>query len=163
MKELKISPIKDGTVLDHLSPGSAFDVLKVLDKKLWKTYGYTVDMAVNVQSSKYEKKDIIKVENVKLSEEQLKYISLLAPNATINYIENYEVVEKEKVKIPDVVTGILKCPNERCITNFRMKDGRKEPIDYKFIVTKKDYPIKLKCYYCERKISQEDIPKLLIR
>ncbi len=162
MKELKISPIKDGTVLDHLTPGSTLKILKILDSELWEKQGYTVDIAINVPSPRYGKKDIIKVENIELTDDQLKYISLLAPNATVNYIRDYEVADKKKVKVPDMVVGILRCPNERCITNHRAEDGRKEPIDYKFVVVSKD-PIKLKCYYCGKLIEQEEIPKLLIR
>ncbi|RUM45057.1 MAG: hypothetical protein DSY35_01285 [Desulfurobacterium sp.] len=53
-----------------------------------------------------------------LKEEEVNKISLISPRATINIIRDYEVVEKRKVEIPEIVEGVLKCANPNCITNF---------------------------------------------
>ncbi len=151
MKELKVQPIKDGTVIDHIPPGNAFKVLKIL--------GITeslpdsvISIAINVVG-KRGKKDIVKIENRELKAEEVDKIALIAPNATINIIRNYEVVEKRRVEVPDEIVGIVKCPNPNCISNTR------EPIKTRFIV-KSRQPLKIKCYYCER--EPEDISSLIM-
>lgn len=150
MKELKIQPIKDGTVIDHILAGNALKVLHILN--IPKTGSSSVSVAMNVKS-KYVKKDIVKVENRELAPSEVDKIALIAPNATINIIRNYEVAEKHRVKLPDEVIGILKCSNPTCVSNF------KEPIKSRFIVLNKD-PLQIKCYYCER--EPDDIAERLI-
>jgi len=109
-------------------------------------------MLMNADSRKIGKKDIVKLENRKLTREELNKISLVAPTATINFIENYKVVEKYRVKIPDVIEDVVKCSNPMCITNSG------EPIKPKFIVVEK-HPIKIRCVYCKRFTTEEDIMK----
>ncbi len=143
-KELRVLKIKNGTVIDHIEGGQALNVLKIIGVP--KT---TVTIAMNVPSKKTGIKDIVKVEGRELKEEEVNKISLISPRATINIIRNYEVVEKRKVEIPEIVEGVLKCANPNCITNF-------ENVTTKFITESKS-PIKLRCYYCERIMEQEDI------
>jgi len=143
-KELRVLKIKNGTVIDHIEGGQALNVLKIIG--IPKT---TVTIAMNVPSKKTGIKDIVKVEGRELKEEEVNKISLISPRATINIIRNYEVVEKRKVEIPKIVEGVLKCANPNCITNF-------ENVATKFITESKS-PIKLRCYYCERIMEQEDI------
>ncbi|MEM3699106.1 MAG: aspartate carbamoyltransferase regulatory subunit, partial [Archaeoglobaceae archaeon] len=116
-KELVISKIKEGTVIDHINAGRALLVLKILG--IDENTKETVSLALNVPSKKIGKKDIVKVEGLFISEEKLNKIALIAPNATINLIKDYEIEKKFKVKLPEVVKGILKCPNKMCISNAR--------------------------------------------
>jgi len=150
MKELKIQPIKNGTVIDHISAGNAVKVLHILG--IPKTSSSIVSVAMNVKS-KYGKKDIVKVENRELDPNELDKIALIAPKATINIIRDYEVAEKHKVKLSKEIIGIVSCSNPTCISNS------KEPVKSRFIVLKKD-PIQIKCYYCER--EPEDIAERII-
>ena len=145
-KELRVLKIKNGTVIDHIEGGQALNVLKIIGMP--KT---TVTIAMYVPSKKMGTKDIVKVEGKELREEEVNKISLISPNATINIIRDYEVVEKRKVKIPQVIEGVLKCANPNCITNF-------EAVPTKFLTESKS-PIKLRCYYCERIMDQSDIVK----
>jgi len=151
MKELKVQPIKDGTVIDHIPPGNALKVLKILGltEKMPES---VISIAINVVG-KRGKKDIVKIENRELEAEEVDKIALIAPNATINIIRNYEVAEKRKVEVPDEIVGIVKCSNPNCITNI------KEPIKTRFVV-KSRHPLKIKCYYCER--EPEDISSQII-
>ncbi|KAA0014802.1 aspartate carbamoyltransferase regulatory subunit [Thermoplasmatales archaeon ex4484_30] len=146
MKELKVQPIKDGTVIDHITPGNALKVVKILGITE-KQPDSIISIAMNVVG-KRGKKDIVKIENRELDPKEVDKIALIAPNATINIIRNYEVAEKHRVSVPDEVVGIVKCPNPNCISNTR------EPIETKFIVKSRN-PLKIKCYYCEREV--EDI------
>jgi aspartate carbamoyltransferase regulatory subunit len=102
---------------------------------------------MNVPSSVYGKKDIVKVENRELKPSELNQIALIAPTATINVIRDFKVVKKEPVKLPDTIVGTLKCPNPACVTN---KD--REPVLSIFIVRQKK-PLVLSCKYCERNLS----------
>ena len=145
MKELKVTPIKNGTVIDHITAGRALKVLRVMN--IPETTTSVVSVLMNV-SGKKGKKDIVKVENRELDPRELNKIALIAPNATINIIREYEVVKKHTVELPREVFGIARCPNPTCISNAR------EPVESRFHVISKDPP-RLRCYYCER--EPEDI------
>ncbi|MBC7114590.1 MAG: aspartate carbamoyltransferase regulatory subunit [Archaeoglobi archaeon] len=151
-RELRVRPIKDGTVIDHVKAGQALNVLRILGIKPGSEE--IVSMVMNVPSKKMGRKDIVKVENRELKEEEVAQISLISPEATINIIRNYEVVEKYRVSPPEYVTGLIRCPNLNCISNTS------EPVSSKFIVMRDD-GIKLRCYYCERVISDNIADHLL--
>jgi aspartate carbamoyltransferase regulatory subunit len=109
-----------------------------------------VTIAMNVKSSQMGAKDIVKIEGRELESRELDKIALIAPNATINIVREYEIVEKGQVKLLNNVKGILKCPNPNCITNTA------EPVISKFYVINTE-PLMLRCYYCERITNNEDI------
>ncbi|MEM0088306.1 MAG: aspartate carbamoyltransferase regulatory subunit [Archaeoglobaceae archaeon] len=151
-KELVISKIKEGTVIDHINAGRALLVLKILG--IDENTKETVSLALNVPSKKIGKKDIVKVEGLFISEEKLNKIALIAPNATINLIKDYEIEKKFKVKLPEVVKGILKCPNKMCISNAR------EPVESIFYIGVRNNEVVAKCHYCGRKIT--DLAKFIV-
>ena len=140
MKELKIQPIKDGTVIDHITAGNAIKVLHIM--RIPSTNSSIVSVAMNV-NGKMGKKDIVKVENRELDPHEVDKIALVAPKATINIIRNYEVKEKYKVTLPEEIIGIVKCSNPTCISNYN------EPVKSRFNVVSTD-PLRIRCYYCER-------------
>ena len=150
MKELRVTPIKNGTVIDHITPGFAIKVLHVL--KIPEASSSVVSVAMNVKS-KMDKKDIVKIENRELDTKEVDKIALIAPKATINIIRDFNVVEKHKVHLPDEIVGIVKCSNPTCISNS------KEPVKSRFLLVSKDPP-RIKCYYCER--ETEDIAERII-
>ncbi len=137
--ELKIKTIKDGTVVDHLPASTALKVFEILNLQ---KHTRTITIGICVPSSKMEIKDILKIEDKELSKEEADKIALIAPYATINIIKNFEVVNKNKVEIPDKIVNLMKCINPNCISNH-------EPADSIFyLADKKD--ILLRCHYCER-------------
>jgi len=150
MKELKVTPIKDGTVIDHITPGHALKVLHVLN--IPDTTSSVVSVLMNVNGKK-GKKDIVKIENRELDPKELDKIALIAPKATINIIREYDVVKKHTVELPNEVIGIAKCSNPTCISNAH------EPVQSRFQVITKD-PLRIKCYYCDR--EPEDIADRII-
>ena len=152
-RELIVSKIRNGTVIDHIPAGTALQVLNILG--ITGREGYRVALVMNVESSKLGRKDIVKVENRELKPEEVNKIALIAPTATINIIKDYRVVRKVKVKLQDVIEGIIKCPNPNCISNLP-----REPIKPKFRVVCRN-PIKLKCVYCGRYITGDDIARQL--
>lgn len=150
-KELRVRPIKHGTVIDHITAGSALNVLKILG--ISGTTNAVVSVAMNVPSRAMGSKDIVKIEDRELKEEEVDRISLIAPNASINIIRDLEVIEKYKVSLPEHIEGVMKCDNPNCISNTS------EPVISKFIVNKK--PVELRCIYCDHVISV-DIAEHLI-
>ncbi len=143
MKELKVQPIRNGTVIDHIPSGRALQVLRILG--LPREGGTSIVSAImNVPSGKdgTERKDIVKVEDRELRPRELDKIALVAPHVTINIIREYDVADKRHVDLPEEVEGIVTCSNPSCVTNH-------EPTTATFKVLKEDPPT-LRCTYCER-------------
>ena len=141
-KYMKVERIERGTVIDHILPGMAFDVLRVL--KL--SNDRTMSILVNTHSKKGGKKDILKFEDVELSAEQANLVALISPQATINYIVDGKVARKFNAEAPMVVKGILTCSNPNCITN------KNEPVTTEFKKAP-DTDQRYVCSYCERDIE----------
>lgn len=136
---MAVAALENGTVIDHIPSDSLF---KVVDLLGIQSLGNSVTIGNNLDSKKYGKKGIIKVANTTFPESIFNRIAIVAPNAVINIIKNYEVVEKHKVSLPDNIYGIIKCSNPKCITN-------NEPMRTHFHVIDRESMI-LKCHYCER-------------
>ncbi|MDO5836904.1 MAG: aspartate carbamoyltransferase regulatory subunit [Methanobacterium sp.] len=146
-RELKVKPIRNGTVIDHISANKALRVLKILRLPSKET---AVTLAMNVQSSQMGSKDIVKIEGRELASQEVDEIALIAPYATINIIRNYDIVGKGKVNLLDEINNILNCSNPNCITNTN------EPVHTRFIVLQKE-PLVLRCHYCERIMDQSEV------
>ena len=144
--ELVVSAIKNGTVIDRVPPQSLFKVISILGLDRIKAQ---ITFGNNLDSKQLGKKAIVKITDKFFDDEEINKIALVAPEAKLNTICNYRVVEKREVKVPDEVTGIAKCVNPKCITN-------NERITTKFYVTVKK-PVTLKCHYCEKMVEQEQM------
>jgi aspartate carbamoyltransferase regulatory subunit len=138
-KELQVSAIENGTVIDHIPAEYLFQVINILRLD---TCENSVTFGNNLGSDKLGKKAIIKVSDIFFEDDEINKISLIAPHAKLNIIKNYQVVEKKIVESPKKVVGIAKCMNPKCITNV-------EAVTTRFKVIK-DNPITLKCHYCEK-------------
>ena len=148
--ELKIKAIENGTVIDHITANKSLHILKILG--LPDDDVVNVTIAMNVFSGEIGRKDILKIER-ELDHKELNQVALIAPKATINIIRDYEPVKKDKIRLPDKITSILKCTNPKCITNYE-----NEPITPIFNVIEKNPPV-VRCHYCEKLIKTEDIDK----
>lgn len=148
-KKLYVEKIRKGTVIDHVQKGLALSVLKILGlAEVGEKHLITI--GINVGKPDH-KKDIIKVENVDLEEKQLNQIALISPQSRISFIEDYKVREKIVVKVPSIIKNIVKCPNEKCITNVE-----REPVQTEFSIITED-PLKISCIYCERVVRKAEI------
>ncbi len=145
MRELKITPIRNGTVIDHIANGLALDVLRILGVRSLDPES-TVSVAMHVRSGKLGWKDIVKVENIELTARAVNAIALIAPTATISIIHDYRVREKRTVDLPPKVVGVLHCPNPNCISN------QPEPLESEFEVVARN-PAVLACVFCERRVD----------
>lgn len=145
-KELQVSAIENGTVIDHIPANKLFDVINVLGINYM---GNAMTFGTNLLSNKLGKKAIIKIWDKFLEDDEVNRLALVAPAAKINIIRDYDVVEKKTVNIPEKVEGIVKCMNPKCITN-------NEYVKTRFTVVN-DSPIVLKCHYCEKLTDQNNI------
>jgi aspartate carbamoyltransferase regulatory subunit len=143
-KGLKVKPINNGTVIDHIAGGQALNVLKILG--ISGTTDAMVSVVMNVDSRKLGKKDIVKVEDRELLEEEVNRIALIAPAASINIIRDCKVIEKRRVDLPDEIVGVVRCQNPNCISNTL------EPIKSRMLVKAKN-PVLLRCLYCEQPLT----------
>lgn len=148
-KQLSVSAIRNGTVIDHIPAGSLFNVISIL--KL-EEIDSQITFGTNLESQKFGKKAIIKVSEVFFSDKDINKIALVAPQARLNIIRDYEVVDKHSISVPDHISGIVKCVNPQCITNH-------EDVPTKFDVVAKS-PVKLKCHYCEKITDEEHLVML---
>lgn len=145
-KELKVSAIKNGTVIDHIPAKNLFKVISLLGLE---KIDNQVTFGTNLESQKLGRKAIIKVSDKFFEDEEINKIALVAPQAKLNIIKDYEVIEKKSVAVPDEINGIVKCFNPKCVTNH-------QPIPTRFSLVSK-LPIALKCHYCEKVTSEEQM------
>jgi aspartate carbamoyltransferase regulatory subunit len=138
-KELLVTAIENGTVIDHIPADKTYDVANLLHLQDLDT---PVTIGYNLPSKKIGRKGIIKITDKFFTEEEISRLSVVAPKIVLNIIRNYEVVEKKTVETPDELRGIVKCNNPKCITN-------NEPMQTIFNVIDKEKGI-LKCHYCDK-------------
>ncbi len=144
-REMKVSKLRSGVVIDHLPPGSAMKAIQVLGI----SDGSTLAIGMYFESKKMGRKDILKVENRTLTPREINKIAVISPEATVCIIKDYSVVDKFQVHLPDEVEGIIRCNNPNCVTNH-------EKIVTCFAVVEKD-PLVVRCRYCERSMDRNEI------
>jgi aspartate carbamoyltransferase regulatory subunit len=149
-REVRVSKIKDGTVIDHINAGYALDVVKILGITGHEKQVMTI--AINVPSKRLRVKDLVKIEGRALNQVEVNRIALVAPNATINIVKDYVVKEKLEVKLSKVLEDIVKCVNPSCVSNAA------EPVVPKFYVEAEE-PLLLKCHYCGYILEKADVLK----
>lgn len=137
--KLQVEAIQNGSVIDHIPAQQGIKILQFF--KLAQANA-KITVGLNLNKNNGQRKDLIKVENTFINDEQANQLALFAPDATINLIENFKVVNKFKVQLPEAFVGVLACPNSNCISH-------NEPVKTKFYVNKRQQ-LKLKCHYCEK-------------
>ena len=138
---MNIDSIKNGYVIDHIEAGKAIEIYELLGLDKLKCQ---VAIITNAKSQKTGKKDIIKIdERIDLDIDKLGFV---APNVTVNIVENDEIVEKKKLDLPEKVVNVVKCNNPRCITSIE------RGLDQIFILTNREKNI-YRCKYCEMSLK----------
>jgi aspartate carbamoyltransferase regulatory subunit len=140
-KKLEVTAIENGTVIDHIPAGSLFKIIDIL-RLDHETHRIT--FGNNLESKRMGTKAIIKINNRYCQPEEINRIALVAPDAVVNIIENYEVTKKLRIEVPDHIEGFARCANPRCVTNV-------EGIKTAFRVTRREGEgYALRCEYCEK-------------
>lgn len=145
-KELQVSALENGTVIDHITYGSVMHVIRILNLE---NVSDPIYIGANLESKKFGKKGLIKVSNRYFCPDEINKIALVSPSATLIEIKDYEITKKSKVEIPDTVNDIVKCFNPKCVTNV-------ENIPTKFQVIDKE-EVRLKCHYCEKITAKKNM------
>lgn len=146
-KTLSVAAIKEGTVIDHIRAGQALKIVRLLG---FNANENRVSVGLNLKSKSVGLKDLIKIENVFLTESQAAQIAIFSPNATVTVIQNYEIAKKFKVQMPEAIANVLACPNARCIANF-------EKVSTLFTVEENNSHVLLRCKYCEKLFTRDQI------
>ena len=141
--KLQVEAIKRGTVIDHIPAQVGFKLLSLF--RLTET-DQRITIGLNLPSGELGRKDLIKIENTFLTEDQINQLAVYAPHATVNRIDDYEVVAKIAPTLPERIERVLTCPNGNCIS-------RSEPVFSSFAVKKRDAEVLLTCKYCEKAVA----------
>ena len=137
-----IGQLVDGIVLDHITAGKGMEIYNVLGLG---ELNCTVALVKNADSVKMGKKDIIKIgQLIDLNVEVLGYLD---PGITVNIIENGQRVKRERLTLPEKVTGIIKCKNPRCITSTEQE------LVHEFKLTDREKKV-YRCIYCESEAAR---------
>ena len=138
---MNIDGVENGIVLDHIQAGKSMEVYRLLQlDKL----DCSVAVIQNAKSTKYGKKDIIKIdEMIHLDMDILGYID---PNITINLVENNRLIQKSKTALPKKLTNVISCKNPRCITSIEQE------IQQIFYLADEEKQI-YRCMYCDVEYS----------
>ncbi len=150
----RVTAIRNGTVVDHIPAGHALQVIQMLRINMARTT--PVSLVMNVPSDKLGRKDVLKVEDRELNQEELDRLALIAPTASIAIIRNHAVAEKLKVELADDLINIASCSFSNCIT----KNAR-EPLPQRLRVISRD-PLEVRCYYCGRDQDLEELIENII-
>ena len=145
-KKLKVSAIKNGTVIDHIPARNLFKVITILGLDKIENQ---ITFGTNLESEKLGSKAIIKVSDKCFEDDEINKIALIAPHAKLNIIRDYAVTEKKVVEIPSHVEGIARCFNPKCITN-------NEAMCTRFTLVHKS-PLELRCHYREKVTCEEHL------
>ncbi len=132
-----IGQIQDGIVLDHITAGRGMQIYNILGLG---SLDCTVAMIKNADSGKMGKKDIIKIGRV--IDLDFAILGYIDPGITVNVIRGGQLAKREKLTLPEKITGVIRCANPRCITSTEQE------LEHQFYLAsgqRKTY----RCVYCD--------------
>ena len=133
---LNIDSIQNGIVIDHIKAGNGMMIYNLLDLD---DLDCGVALIKNARSTKYGRKDIIKIEGD--LNPDLEILGYLDPNITICIIRDGRIAEKKTLTLPKKLKNVIRCKNPRCICSIE------EGIDHIFDLSANG---KYRCRYCEQ-------------
>ena len=145
--KLSVEAIEKGTVIDHIPAGKGLIILRQF--KLLH-YGSAVTVGFNLPSKTQGSKDIIKITGVWLDDNAANRLALFAPEAVVNTIDHFKVINKRRLTLPEEIAEVFRCPNTNCASHG-------EPVKSRFYVRKQSGQTKLKCHYCEKTFERESV------
>ena len=145
--KLSVEAIEKGTVIDQIPAGKGLIILRQF--KLLH-YGSAVTVGFNLPSKTQGSKDIIKITGVWLDDNAANRLALFAPEAVVNTIDHFKVINKRRLTLPDEIAEVFRCPNTNCASHG-------EPVKSRFYVRKQSGQTKLKCHYCEKTFSRDSV------
>lgn len=134
-----IGTIVNGLVIDHIPAGKGMELYRHLGLDSMQC---EVALIMNAPSEKYGRKDIIKTGE--LIDLDLDLLGFIAPQITVNVIENGEMSRKLHPKLPETIRDVIKCRNPRCITSIEQE------LPHVFRLTDAESGT-YRCIYCDNK------------
>jgi len=136
---LNIDSLENGIVIDHITAGNSMKIYELLELA---NLDCCVAVIKNARSTKYGKKDIIKIDGV--LDVNLDILGFVDSNITVCYIKDGVLVKKEKMVLPKKLKNVIKCKNPRCITSVEQE------LPQRFKLTDPENGV-YRCIYCEAK------------
>ena len=93
----RVTAINNGTVIDHIPAGSALSVLRMLG--ISDDRASPISLVMNVPSSKHGRKDIIKVEDRELTQDELDRLALIAPRQVLQLFAHMQWLRNVKSRL----------------------------------------------------------------
>lgn len=141
-KTMEVRLIENGTVIDHIPPSALFKIIGIMG--LDRDTEHRMTIGTNLESGRMGTKAIIKIADRYCAVHEIDRIALFAPEARVNTIRNFEVVEKRRVEVPSRIEGFVRCANPMCVTNH-------QPVETAFdVVRDTGGEVALRCRYCEK-------------
>ena len=109
--------IENGTVIDHIPPGALFKIITIMG--LDRDTEHRMTIGTNLESKRLGTKAIIKITDRYCAPSEIDRIALFAPEARVNTIRDFAVVEKRRVEVPARIEGFVRCANPMCVTNHQ--------------------------------------------
>lgn len=150
----RVTAIRNGTVIDHVPGGMSLTVLKMLG--IGGVMSNPVSLLMNVPSKKLGSKDIIKVEDRELNQNELDRLALVAPEASVSIIRAYTVAEKLTINLSEEIINVARCAFSNCITS-----NSREPLPHRLLILARD-PLEIRCHYCGKLQEINDLVERLI-
>ena len=147
-KIMEVRMIENGTVIDHIPPAALFKIITIMG--LDRDTEHRMTIGTNLESKRLGTKAIIKINDRYPSPHEIDRIALFAPDARVNTIRGFEVVEKRRVEVPARIEGFVKCANPMCVTNHQPVDTAFDVISENSRESRGSGTITLKCHYCEK-------------
>ena len=146
-QKLSVEAIENGTVIDHIPAGLG---LTILHRFKLLHYGSAVTVGFNLPSKTQGSKDIIKITGVWLDDNAANRLALFAPEAVVNTIDHFKVINKRRLTLPEEIAEVFRCPNANCASHG-------EPVKSRFYVKTQNGQTRLKCHYCEKTYSRDSV------
>ena len=134
---MNIDGVSTGIVLDHIKAGKSMQIYELL--RLDKIDN-CVAIIQTADSSKYGKKDIIKIDQ--LIDLDLDILGYVDSNITVNIVKDGKLHEKKHLALPETLTNVIRCKNPRCITSVE------QGIVHVFKLVDKEKKV-YRCAYCD--------------
>lgn len=134
---LNIDSLENGIVIDHITAGRAMLIYELLELHKQDS---CVAIIKNAKSSKYGRKDIIKIDGA--TDIDLEVLGFIDDSATVCMIKDGQLVEKKKPPLPKKLINVVRCKNPRCVTSV-------EEVEQEFYLCDEEAH-RYRCRYCEQ-------------
>ena len=140
---MNVDGVRNGIVIDHIRAGRSMEIYRYLHLDEVTS---CVAIIQNVESEKYGRKDIIKIDE--MIDLDLDVLGYFDPNITVNIVKDGKLLQKKHLALPETLTNVIRCKNPRCITSTEQE------IDHVFRLADREKGL-YRCLYCETKAKGE--------